>query len=573
MSFSSGVNSIVSSVNDFVATAVQAATSINSQAQNVVEDTSVTSALAGEVNDVNAGLDTFYSTSTQAKETAQQADADKQQGETDKLSAQARIMAADAKIVAANMSINSWQTQLEYYQDLQAQQNASSSEQTGTKDETKQDYSAQIAEAQNQLKAAKQLKQEAEAEKAQAEAELNKAEDDIQKAEATGQDAQSAGQQSADGGTSTGQQAESTAQQAQQAIQQAQQQAQAESAAQQAETPKAETPVAETVTTEPEGGETPTQEPQQTEPPKAETQTTEPPKAETQTTEPPKAETQQTEPPVAQTPTTTTDDKTSTQLGNSDITTNTQTGESVDITQETSDSAPEAVQERIENNEETDAEMAEVIINDMFEGESLEIGTEEIIGMAAHDAVEVASETFKTKLYSNTVYSPAVSTSTDTTTVEENQDAISNFMEAYSVTSDKINAPNVEFLSLTDRSNYENAARIQERLNNGEYILTREIEKNTTMVQSIQVSTDETANQKEEESKTKGQDLLRQLEAVITTDEDAKEDKFDDILTQNEYDDIDNFFNNTDDVASYYKEMVEEAKKYGIYTDANLIAA
>ena len=146
-------------------------------------------------------------------------------------------------------------------------------------------------------------------------------------------------------------------------------------------------------------------------------------------------------------------------------------------------------------------------------------------------------------------------------------------MEAYSETSDKINAPNVEFLSLTDKSNYEAASKVQERLNNGEYILTREIEKSTATVQSIQVSTDETVNKKEEISKTKGQDLLRQLEGVITADETIQEDKNDDVLTQKEYDDIENFFNNTDDVASYYKEMVEEAKKYGIYADANLIAA
>ena len=146
-------------------------------------------------------------------------------------------------------------------------------------------------------------------------------------------------------------------------------------------------------------------------------------------------------------------------------------------------------------------------------------------------------------------------------------------MQAYSDASDKINAPNVEFLSLTDKSNYENATIIQERLNDGEYILTREIEKSTATVQSIQVSTDETVSQKEETSKTKGQDLLRQLKGAITSDETVQEDKNDDVLTQKEYDDIENFFNNTDDVASYYKEMVEEAKKYGIYADANLIAA
>lgn len=50
------------------------------------------------------------------------------------------------------------------------------------------------------------------------------------------------------------------------------------------------------------------------------------------------------------------------------------------------------------------------------------------------------------------------------------------------------------------------------------------------------------------------------MKGAITSDETVQEDKNDDVLTQKEYDDIENFFNNTDDVASYYKEMVEEAK-------------
>ena len=63
------------------------------------------------------------------------------------------------------------------------------------------------------------------------------------------------------------------------------------------------------------------------------------------------------------------------------------------------------------------------------------------------------------------------------------------------------------------------------------------------------------------------------MKGAITSDETVQEEKNDDVLTQKEYDEIENFFNNTDDTASYYKEMVEEAKKYGIYTEANAIAA
>lgn len=593
MSFLSGVSSIVSNVGETVVGAVGAAADAASRALGIVEDTSVTDALAGEVDNENAGLDTFNSTSTQAKDAAQQADANQKTAEENKLSAEERIVAADAKIAAADTEIASCTTQLEELKALQAAQNASSESTTGTKDETKQDYSQQIAAVQAQLTAAQKAKAEAEAEKAEAEAELGEAETDIETAKAEGADAESNAQSSADGGNATAESAEGTEASAETAVTEAETEKAEEEAAEQSGTSEqpAEAATTEGQTTTNEGstqGETGYTELSGTTTNNAETSTTVVNNSNYSTSD------------STDNGTSLEEHSTSAATTPSDTTTNTEPetgmdydelgdylademqGENQDPNMQNpgSDSMQqpnltpeEEVHQRIENNEETDAEMADVIINDMFEGESLEIGTEELIGMAAHDAVEVASETFKTKLYSTTVYSTAVSTSTDTATVEENQEAIADFMEAYSITSDKINAPNVEFLSLTDKSNYENATRVQERLNNGEYILTREIEKSTATVQSIQVSTDETVNQKEEMSKTKGQDLLRQLEAVITTDETIQEDKNDDVLTQKEYDEIENFFNNTDDTASYYKEMVEEAKKYGIYTEANAIAA
>ena len=232
------------------------------------------------------------------------------------------------------------------------------------------------------------------------------------------------------------------------------------------------------------------------------------------------------------------------------------------------DNSIEAVKERIENNEVTDGLMADVIIKDFFMGEMLEIASDEIIGLKAEDAIERASESFQAKTYSNTVYSQEVSENTDTASFDENQEAISNLNTAYNEASDKVNAPGVEFLSLTDKSNFENVSKVVERLNDGEYILTREIDKTTQTAESIQVSAVETKNTEDEASKVKGADLLKQLKGEIIEDAEAPEDENDDILTQKEYDEMENFFYDNEDTTKAYEQMIEDAKKFGIYATA-----
>lgn len=228
----------------------------------------------------------------------------------------------------------------------------------------------------------------------------------------------------------------------------------------------------------------------------------------------------------------------------------------------------EAVRERIENNEVTDDLMADVIINDFFMGESLEMPAAEILGLEAEDAIDKVAKSFEAKTYSNTVYTSNVSENTDTASFDENQEAISNLHIAFAEASDKVNADGVEFLSLTDKSNYENVSKVVDRLNDGEYILTREIEKTTQTAESIQVSAVETKDTEDQASKVKGEDLLKQLQGEIIEDEEAPEDKNDDVLTQKEYDDMENFFNDTDDIAAAYKQLIEDAQKYGIFATA-----
>ncbi len=223
------------------------------------------------------------------------------------------------------------------------------------------------------------------------------------------------------------------------------------------------------------------------------------------------------------------------------------------------------VMERIENNEQTDELMADVIVNDMFDIETLTLNAEDVIGIDAKDAIDMVSESYKAELYSNNVYTQKVSDKTDTATIDENQEAISDFMDAFSGARAKFSSANTAFLSLTDKSNYEGLSKLQERLVDGEYVLTKEIEKSTTIAKTIQNSIETSKNSEDKSAATKGESLLSQMKEKITDDKSIQDNKNDDVLTQNEYDKDENFFEATDDKAQAFKDMAKEAMQYGIY--------
>ncbi len=512
MSFGETIySSIISPVVDFATDAVSMARNAVGEALGIVEDTSVTDALAGEADTENAGLDTFNSSAEAAQSAGEEADEKVEAGEEKKTGAEETISGAEQTISETETSITALQEQLSMYEGLQ-----------DTATEEGVDYSGEISGLQTQIAAQEQTKAAAEQEKAEGEAELAEAETEIEEAETQGAQAESDADGAASQGQATGNEAEGTEQEAESAVTEAE----AEAVSEENNTQGEAAPAAEAETAAPAA------------------ETTAPAQAPAAATSAPA--TTPTATPAVETPAATV------VAGNGNMT---------------------DVQTRIENNETTDAEMADVILGDMFEEDFMTISADDIIGLNAMDAVEVASEAFKTNLYSSAVYSNKVSTSTDTATVEENQEAVSDFMAAYSDATDEISAPGVEFLSLTDKSDYEAVSAIQARLNGGEYIMTKKVEDSTTTAENIQVSTTETADKEAETGKTRGEDLLRRLSAVISDDAEAPEDLDDDILTQKEYDDIENFFNGTDDYASAYEQIVLDAQKYGIYEEANLSTA
>ena len=221
----------------------------------------------------------------------------------------------------------------------------------------------------------------------------------------------------------------------------------------------------------------------------------------------------------------------------------------------------ELAEVKIQNNEVTDEKMVEVMAEDIFSGDIANTSMDELVGLNAQDAIAKVNENLKAQ----SLYTGNISTTMDTASVDENQEAISDFYDAYLDIQDKLAQEGVEFLTTADEVNYAILAGIAEKLNASEYVMTAEIKKATSTADSIQVTTSDVTEVENKEAEIKGATLLKELEAVITDDPDAKEDENDDVLTQKEYDEEDNFFENAENKANAYEKLAKDAEKYNIF--------
>ena len=216
---------------------------------------------------------------------------------------------------------------------------------------------------------------------------------------------------------------------------------------------------------------------------------------------------------------------------------------------------------KIQNNEITDEKMAEVITKDIFAGDIANTSIDELVGLNAQDAIEKVNKNLKAQ----SLYAKNVSTTMDTASIEENQEAISDFFAAYLNIQDKLSQSGVEFVSTTDEVNYATLSGVSDKLIASEYVMTSEIKKATSTADSIQVTTSDVTEVENKEAEIEGDMLLRELESVITDDADAKEDENDDVLTQKEYDNEKNFFENAENKANAYEKLAKDAEKYEIF--------
>ncbi len=219
------------------------------------------------------------------------------------------------------------------------------------------------------------------------------------------------------------------------------------------------------------------------------------------------------------------------------------------------------VKEKITNNESTDEDMAKVIMEDIFNSEADGISTSDIIGLNAKDAIEEVSESIKVQSF----YTTKVSKNTDKATVDENQAASANFFSAFSNIQDKLSGKNIEFASVADETNYKNSTELSKKLCAGEYVMTDEINKQTSTVEGIQTTNSNKSESENISSKIQGESLLEKLEKIITKDKNVKEDDADKILTQREYDKEEANFFSTDDTTSAFMDLVKDAEQYNIF--------
>ncbi len=179
------------------------------------------------------------------------------------------------------------------------------------------------------------------------------------------------------------------------------------------------------------------------------------------------------------------------------------------------------------------------------------------------DALELSSaisDMIESKMNEQVYTKSSAMAKTDTASNQEHSSAETDFTEAVLNVSDIVNTGNLEFSNITDQSNYELGQHMLERINDGEYIKTSDLEKTTSSVKNIQfVEKDDN-----EIGKTKYEEFS---DAILKQLQDLSEDKFSENKPdKDEYTKIESHYNmlKTTDVENAFKYLKEEAAKYNL---------
>ena len=161
-----------------------------------------------------------------------------------------------------------------------------------------------------------------------------------------------------------------------------------------------------------------------------------------------------------------------------------------------------------------------------------------------------------------------VSANTDSGyTFQDNMNASSDFFKAFEHMQDVIGGDQVT-LTKAQEAKVDDLSSISEKLGANEYVLTSEIKKATQTADDIAMSVTDSEDVASQSAKANGLSILTALKAVITQDKTVKDDKDDNILTANEYEEIKNFFEEEPDSTTAYNNIVTMAQQYGIYANA-----
>lgn len=183
------------------------------------------------------------------------------------------------------------------------------------------------------------------------------------------------------------------------------------------------------------------------------------------------------------------------------------------------------------------------------------------LGMGLLDMVDEAAKMFETKLSASAYSKSGAMATSDSATTEEHSEAQSDFTEAVLQVSDIVNNMDVEFYNVSDQSNFELASHTLDRINEGEYIKTDTLEKQTSIVKNIRVTektNTEAVSSNDEKYRQYSDAILGELHELIENSENG--------ITEEEYNSIKTNFElkASKDMESAFDYLENEARKHNI---------
>lgn len=183
------------------------------------------------------------------------------------------------------------------------------------------------------------------------------------------------------------------------------------------------------------------------------------------------------------------------------------------------------------------------------------------LGMGLLDMVDEAAKMFETKLSASAYSKSGAMATSDSATTEEHSEAQSDFTEAVLQVSDIVNNTDVEFYNVSDQSNFELASHTLDRINEGEYIKTDTLEKQTSIVKNIRVTektNTEAVSSNDEKYRQYSDAILGELHELIENSENG--------ITEEEYNSIKTNFDlkASKDMESAFDYLENEARKHNI---------
>ena len=188
------------------------------------------------------------------------------------------------------------------------------------------------------------------------------------------------------------------------------------------------------------------------------------------------------------------------------------------------------------------------------------------LGMGLLDMVDEAAKMFETKLSASAYSKSGAMATSDSATTEEHSEAQSDFTEAVLQVSDIVNNMDVEFYNVSDQSNFELASHTLDRINEGEYIKTDTLEKQTSIVKNIRVTektNTEAVSSNDEKYRQYSDAILGELHELIENSENG--------ITEEEYNSIKTNFDlkASQNMESAFDYLEEEARKHNITAAIN----